>query len=84
MLNLFQHPSCKLSNMVATCPVGSRNKFGMTYFYFLVSIFPTSFLLISHSLFLFASFQDSTVDLASLLFTKYWLLLASMPGSVAR
>jgi hypothetical protein len=30
MLNLFQHPTSKVCTMLATCPVGSRNKFGMT------------------------------------------------------
>ncbi|SDP01416.1 hypothetical protein SAMN05428975_0017 [Mucilaginibacter sp. OK268] len=30
MLNLFQHLTYKVYNMLATCPVRSRNKFGMT------------------------------------------------------
>ena len=29
MLNLFQHPTCKVYIMAAICPVGCRNKFGM-------------------------------------------------------
>jgi hypothetical protein len=30
MLNLFQHPICKVYTKQAACPVGCRNKFDMT------------------------------------------------------
>jgi hypothetical protein len=41
MLNLFQHPTCLVYNC-ATCPVGCRNKFGMTGGYFCDKLNPAT------------------------------------------